>query len=139
MQMCQQHWDTLRQEVIDQGLGEWIASSGETAVAQLVDQLNRGENTKVNYDPLMSSWFMIMSRVIEGVGLPALAPDFGCPICRLQATVADDGSCNCGGQGCPNAAPGSMPDFESWLVGPDSCVTAAREHMIAKGWIEAER
>jgi len=138
MRCCQRHWDMLRQEVIDQGLGAWIASDGEVAVEQLADQLARGEDTKVNYDPLMSCWFMIMTRTLGIAGLAGMHPEFGCPVCRLNEKRTPEGACACGRPECPKGSPGSVPDFETWLVGPESCVTAAHEYMRTRGWIEGD-
>lgn len=136
MQMCQPHWDLLRGEVIAQGIGDWIASSGAMAAAQLADQIKRDENTKVNYDPLMACHSMLMSRVAEGLGLMVFAADFGCPICYLNERRTPEGACACGEPDCPNKEPGCLPDFETWIVGPNSCVIAARNYMIEQGWIK---
>lgn len=138
MQICQNHWAMLRQEVADQGLAGWIAPDGETAVEQLVNSLERGEDTATNYDPLMACNWMLMSRSLEVFGLQVMHPDFGCPICWANTNVrAEDGSCTCGHPECPNQEPGSTPDFETWLVGPSGCVSAAKAHMVQQGWIEA--
>ena len=137
--MCQPHWDMLRQEIADQGLRAWVAPDGETAVAQLVDGLKRGEDTPVNYDPLMSCNWMLIDRAMQSIGLMVMHQEFGCPICYLNEHIrGEDGSCKCGHAECPNKEPGSVPDFETWLVGPDGCVSAAKAHMVAQGWIGGE-
>ena len=137
MKMCQSHWEMLRQEVIDQGLGEWIASSGEVALEQTADQLAKGgEQTRANYDPLMASFWMISSRSMSIAGLAVMYEDFGCPICRFNEARTPEGGCNCPDPDCPAKPPGSVPDHETWLRGPDSCVTAAKNYMREQGWIQ---
>lgn len=135
MKFCQNHWDMLRTEVAEQGLTDWIAPDGATAIAQLIDQTKQGTSTPVNYDPLMDAHNMIMTRAIEGLGLMVMGPDFGCPICFLNERRSEDGACTCGHPECPNKQPGSLPDFEAWLRGPDGAVTAAKGHMVSQGWV----
>lgn len=137
MKFCQPHWDMLRAEVADLGLADWVAPDGATAIEQLADQTKRGDATPVNYDPLMAAHNSIFGRVLEGLGLMVMSADFGCPICFLQERQNPDGSCSCGHADCPNQAPGSLPDFETWLRGPDSAVAAAKAHMVEQGWIPA--
>ena len=36
MQMCTGHWEMLKEETLSLGLGDWIATSGETAALQPV-------------------------------------------------------------------------------------------------------
>lgn len=55
MQICQDHWDMLRQEVADQGLADWIAPDGETAVEQLVNNLERGEDILAAIRPVVDA------------------------------------------------------------------------------------
>lgn len=136
MQFCQPHWDQLREEVVEQGMGEWIAKDGATASAQLMDFLSKGEDTLVNYDPLMACHNMILVRTMEIFGLYAMSEQFGCPICQLNSRVNEDGSCRCPNPDCDNKEPGSLPNFETWIAGPTSCVVAAKEHMLEKGWLK---
>lgn len=71
MRFCQEHWDALRQAIDARGLGDLVAPDGEVAMAQLVDQLRRGERgeeetvTAVNYDPLMSAHWAIVNNLAE--------------------------------------------------------------------------
>lgn len=135
MKMCQKHWDMLRVEVVEQGMGEWIAQDGETAAAQLADALSRHEVTKVNYDPLMDCHMMVMNRAVGIAGVVVMTEEFGCPICFFNGRRNPDGSCPCTNPGCPGKAPGSVPDFETWIKGPDSCVLGAKEFMAKQGWL----
>lgn len=135
MGICQKHWDMLREEVKAQGLDEWVTKSGEVAVEQIVDQLKKGgEQTAVNYDPLMACHWMIQSRALEGFGLMAIQADF-CPICELLQMWNPDGTCKCEREDCQAKEPGSIPDPEvDWIQGP---VGASKAYMIEQGWIEA--
>lgn len=134
MRMCQEHWDVLREEVNKQGMGEWVVSDGQTLIDQIVHQAQHGEQP-VNYDPLMSCWMMIVARTTDMVGLAALDPEFGCPICFFNSKRNPDGSCPCGQPECGAKEPGTIPPFEEWIAGPKSCVVAAREHMEEQGWL----
>lgn len=136
MKMCQKHWDMMRQEVVDQGLGDWVAKDGETMAMQLTDQIKKGgEHTAVNYDPLMAAHQMILSRCMDMIGLGVLNPDFGCPICRFNEMRTEDGRCGCGRPDCEVTEPGSIPDHETWLVGEHSAVLAAKQYMTEQGWL----
>lgn len=135
MKFCQNHRDMLRQEIADQGLAGWVAPDGETAIAQLVDNIQRGEDTPVNYDPLMACHNMILERSLRMAGLMVMTEDFGCPVCFFNTHRTPDGRCDCGQPECKAQEPGSIPDFEGWLVGPGSCVTAAKDHMARQGWL----
>lgn len=134
MKMCQPHWDTLRQNVIDEGLGDWIAPSAEVAMDQLTDEVSRGAHTKTNYDPLMNCHNMIMSRTLEMVGLYSLSEEFGCPICFFNTKRTEDGRCNCGLPDCVAQVPGCLPPFETWL---EETPKACKVYMQEKGWIDA--
>lgn len=137
MKFCQPHWDILRAEVRTQGLGDWIATSGEVAVEQAADSLVRGEHTRVNYDPLMAAHNMIFGRVLEGLGLVVMSADFGCPICFLNERRDENGFCTCGHPECPNGPGGTaLPDFEAWLTGPNSAVLACKDYMVEQGWLK---
>lgn len=65
MNICQKHWDKLRAKIEEAGLMDLVADSGELAVEQLKDQLEKGESDKVNYDPLMSAYFAIGSNGMD--------------------------------------------------------------------------
>jgi hypothetical protein len=74
MNMCQDHWNRLRQKIEERGLAGLIAPDGETAAAQIADQLQRGDDepTPTNFDPLMSAFFAIGSNVMSMLGQNAL-------------------------------------------------------------------
>lgn len=140
MKMCQPHWDMMRNEIRELGIYDWVAQSGQVAMEQLGDQVRRGENTPVNYDPLMASHNMIMTRALEGLGLIVMAENFGCPICFLNERRTPEGYCSCGHPECPNRPDGGrppIPDFETWLKGPNGAPAAAKAYMVEKGWVAA--
>jgi hypothetical protein len=72
MNMCQQHWDRLREKIAERGLSELIAADGEIAAAQVADQLQRGESSPANFDPLMGAFWAIGSNVMATLGPNAL-------------------------------------------------------------------
>lgn len=77
MNMCQQHWDRLREKIAERGLAHLIAPDGATAAAQLADQFQRAaderdEATPVNFDPLMGAFMAIGANVMSLLGPSAL-------------------------------------------------------------------
>ena len=136
MQFCQPHWDMMRAEIEKLGIADWVASDGETAAKQLVDQVKRDETTPVNYDPLMAAHNAIFGRVLQGLGLVVMNADYGCPICDLNSRRDEDGFCTCDHPDCPNQRGRTpMPDFETWLRGPDSAPAASKAYMVEQGWV----
>lgn len=135
MQFCTAHWEILKAEVNKLGLAEWVAPSGETAAMQIVNQWELGEVTPINYDPLMASHTMIMTRTFNIVGPAMFNPGFGCPICFLNRSRTSEGTCPCNNDDCGLKTPGSIPDFETWLTGPESAPASAKEFMVSEGWI----
>lgn len=135
MQMCTGHWEMLKEETLSLGLGDWIATSGETAALQQADQISRQEPTRLNFDPLMDAHNMILGRTLEMIGFQALTVEFGCPICRFNEKRTPEGACACTSPNCHLTEPGSIPDFETWLTGPGSAPHAAKAYMVEQGWI----
>src|SRR5689334_6845468 len=62
---CQEHWDMLKAAITARGLDSLIAPDGETAVAQLANQLESEGSTPTNYDPLMSAMFAISGNAAD--------------------------------------------------------------------------
>lgn len=139
MQACQKHWDMLRNEVEAQGMYHLVSGNSEIASMKLAGELageTAGkEESKDTFDPLMRCWFMIMNRTLEIAGVAALHAEFGCPICRFNEARTEDGRCKCNDPNCKAKEPGSVPDHETWLVGPDSCVASVREMCVERGWL----
>lgn len=141
MTLCQDHWDMLRQEVVDQGLGEWIGKGSDLAVEQLVHQAQHGAQA-TNYDPLMASFFMIQGRLMGTPGGPGLGLrifQVGCGLCYLNSNRdPETGFCKCSDPACPNKTVPIDPIEDFWIKGPNGPVAAARNYMIEQGWIPGE-
>lgn len=133
--MCQSHWDMLRDEVAAQGMANMVSANGEIVAMRMAAELQGAEDSVEDFDPLVRCWFMIMSRTLDLVGLPALTEEFGCPICFLNSKRTPDGACPCDNAECGGKEPGSIPDYETWLVGEVSCVAAVREMCVERGWV----
>lgn len=67
MNICQDHWDRLREKMKERGLENIGAMSPEVAVVQLIDQVEKDEVTKTNFDPLMSAYFAIGANAMETI------------------------------------------------------------------------
>lgn len=136
MRMCQTHWDMLRNEVTAQGMGDMVSANGDIAAMRMVAQITgAAEESRTDFDPLMRCFTMIMTRTLEIAGLAAFMADFGCPICTLNKHRMADGACACPNPECGGKTPGSIPDHETWLVGPTSCVASVRAYAVEKGWL----
>lgn len=137
MQMCERHWSMLRDKIREEGLRDWVATDGETAVAQLADQIARGESTRVNFDPLMAAHNMIMSNALQSVGLTLFTVDEHgneyCPLCLLNSRRTEDGQCACTDPNCQAKYPGAIENFDNWV---SHAVVGAKQYMIEQGWIE---
>jgi hypothetical protein len=130
---CEDHWDMLRMEIKGLGLEQFVATDGEMASMQLVDQINKGEITAVNFDPLMGAMYMIVQNTIESIGMRImLVPQEECPICVLNTMRTEDGACGCGSEDCGAKEPGSIPPFETWLA---HAAEGQRDFAIERGWI----
>lgn len=82
MNVCQEHWDLLRAAVEVRGMTHLVARSGQEAAADMVAQLE-GRSSLDNWDPLMAAHWPLAGKIMERVGLAALALDF-CYLCAIQ-------------------------------------------------------
>lgn len=87
MKPCQCHWDQMRAAIKTRGLFDLVATSGEEAVKQTMDDLKGVPKTIENYDPLMSLYRMITNRALECGGLYLMTTkedgsDY-CPLCEV--------------------------------------------------------
>lgn len=95
MNSCQRHWDKLREAIAARGLDSLVAPDGQTAVAQLRDEIER-EQTPANFDPLMAAHWAIQNngtQMIRKVG--------GNPLYLLTSGPEE-----------PLVLPGELPDPE---------------------------
>jgi hypothetical protein len=130
--VCQEHWDMLKKEIDEQGLSNFVSANGTIAAMKLTSEANGDKESLDNFDPLMRCYFMLLTRAMEIYGLAGIN---GCLICKCNSQRNPDGSCICPDENCHNKEPGSLPDFETWLVGPDSCVTSVKGYMKEMGWL----
>lgn len=135
--MCMPHWNMLRDKIKDVGLEDWVSHDGETAATQLSDQVNRGEATMMNFDPLIAAHNMILYNALETVGLVLFSADESgneyCPLCFLNSRRTEDGRCKCDDPNCHAKAPGSIESFDLWV---DHAADGAKSFMIEQGWIQ---
>lgn len=121
MKFCQPHWEELREKIRERGLYGLVATSGEQAVAQLVDGVENGTK-KTNFDPLMAAHNQLVSNAIGVVGLALMMLNEDgserCPVCYLIA------NCQCGKAGdCP---------FTTWTT---KAADGARAYAIELGLV----
>lgn len=113
--ICQEHWDKLREEVERLGMSEWVANSGRMVAEMMVDQVKEGLNVG-NWDPLMNAWFALQINAMEAMGAQYMMAAGRCIICVMNGARNPDGSCACPNPDCGGKAPGSIEDFETWLT-----------------------
>lgn len=85
MQICQTHWDMLRQAMEDRGLAHLIGA--ESAKAQIEGELDGVPADERPRDPLMSANFSIMGNAMQMGGLYMMMGDY-CPICEVVKHTA---------------------------------------------------
>lgn len=87
MKFCQDHWDELREKIIENGLGHLISKSGEEAMAKL-----RPDRNFIFPDPLLDAHNRLIGRAMEAFGLWIMSPDDAgnerCPMCELNKTAS---------------------------------------------------
>lgn len=122
MNLCEKHWEELKQAIKDRGLYHLVAKSPEEATQNAVDSL---EGKEPPFDPLMSASNMIFSHALDAVGFDVMRPEEGadkppCPICHMLKV------CSCGrGDGC---------DINNWIkYAADGALQYAREKQLVGG------
>lgn len=95
MQLCSDHWATLRKAIDERGLRRFVAKDGNTAVNRIRRELE-GTAGPDDYDPLMAANNAIWSNAINVGGLAVMAPDAGCPLCFLNQAHKE----SCTEEGC---------------------------------------
>ena len=71
MRFCQRHWGMMRAAVEARGMSALVAQGGQSAVANMVDELHHGSNTD-NFDPLMAMHWNIAGNLMEKLGPSAM-------------------------------------------------------------------
>lgn len=127
MNICQEHWDKLREAIKTRGLTSLVSESGEEAMKKMVEELNGEEKTVDNYDPLMSAWSAVIGngmQAIENCGGDPMwtmidytpdqpAPFKKCVICILN-WMMDEHDKQCTTEGCQKP-PGEAAHFD-WMI-----------------------
>jgi len=101
MKPCDKHWTMMRAAVEERGITHLIKTAQQNHAA-IVDQLERtdagrqpdaGAPRADEFDPLMSAYWMVMSRALEHGGLYLMhTPEGGghyCPICEAIKHTPD--------------------------------------------------
>jgi hypothetical protein len=119
--LCQKHWDELKQAIKDRGLFHLVPSTMEEAAQNAVASL---EGQEGRFDPLMGASNTIFKNAFHAIGLPLLEPgDSGkppCPICFLL-------------QECP-CKKGADCDINNWIkYAADGALDYAREQKLVGG------
>lgn len=84
MKFCDNHWSRLRESIEKYGLTGLIAENGEQ-LAESIMRGSRGENTVVDFDPLMGAHNMLLQLSTNFVGSSILlSPEHKCPACELE-------------------------------------------------------
>lgn len=73
MKFCDDHWERLRAAIDDRGLGDLVAQSGERAERNLASEIEQGVSL-VNFDPLMSAHWAIVSNAMATIGRAGASP-----------------------------------------------------------------
>jgi len=85
---CQQHWDELKAAIEARDLMQFVAKDGKQAMENMVRDLE-GQNTVVDYEPLLGSDFCMSNVAMSFYGLRMMAVEEGeekppCPVCMMQ-------------------------------------------------------
>lgn len=67
MKFCLPHWTKMRAAIEARGMTPLVAENGQSAIANLADELQRGQ-TLDNFDPLMAMHWNIVNNVMEKLG-----------------------------------------------------------------------
>lgn len=82
MNICQKHWDILRQKCDERGMMPLVAKDGRAAMDNTIEQLET-QVTNDNWDPMMVAFWAMGIFALERCGLAAMQPDF-CGMCAVQ-------------------------------------------------------
>lgn len=73
MNICQDHWNRLRELIDERGLMPFVPEGGETAALQTADRLERAqqgeeETTVANFNPLMDAFWALGANAMRLIG-----------------------------------------------------------------------
>lgn len=121
MQMCQPHWEQMKQAVKDRGMWHLVARDGKEAVDAAVRQLE-GEENASDWDPLMAMNWNFFSAALEYGGLGVMGEDENgnqyCPLCLAKNH-------------------GEVPEMDKMWV--DGCADAMLGHAREAGLVAREQ
>lgn len=139
MKICQPHWDAMRAELKRLGIDHIGAKSGQEAMGTMVDQLERAQAgdshapTDAEWDPLMAMNMNFWSRAMDVVGLAAMDPEFGCPLCHARADFdLHSKPEGCGDPACGRPQMVGDPTDVAWITG---CTEAMRQEAVKRGLV----
>lgn len=125
MKFCPDHWAALKAAIDARGMGDLVAPDAETAHAQMVSSLKEGVTTPVNFDPLMSAHWAIVSNVMTVTGLAVLyAGEDGeerCPLCFM----AEGHKAHCQDPTC------TIENYDNWIERAADDSLAAWQEILA--------
>ena len=125
MQICDKHWQMVRNKIDEHGMAHLVCQSAEAANDVIRDAVDNG-GTFQRYDPLLACNIMLIEAAVQcgGLGLLAIQSDGSvvCPVCEAMK--------HCG----ENESPESME--EEWTEGP---VLRALDQCRERGLVPAEQ
>jgi hypothetical protein len=107
LSLCENHWQRLKQAIDDRGLSHLVAKNGQEAARRTAASTVENVPSVANFDPLMSSYLMIIHHSIEASGLEVLQvpeDESRCAICFLKEEHKKT---------CQN--PNCGQDFDKWI------------------------
>lgn len=91
MKFCKEHWEQLRQTIIDKGMMNLVSNSGQEAMSEMVAEL---KDEAHKYDPLMAAHNMITAAALEAGGLYIMTVDEDdnhyCPLCEVKENMGEE-------------------------------------------------
>lgn len=116
MQVCQHHWDMLREAIAERGMADLVASSGQEVALRMASD---------GFDPLVVSHNLILKNLADRAGAGILMID-GCPLCEANEAHAE---------GCQD--PDCRPNwYDAWI---DNAADDALTEAKRRGLIESPR
>lgn len=67
MRFCEEHWDALRERISARGLDHLVAADAPVAARQMKDQVESGEVSLRNFDPLMAAHWAIVNNAMDTI------------------------------------------------------------------------
>jgi hypothetical protein len=118
MKFCEKHWQMLRDEAEKQGLGDYVAKSGEEAYDRAMKAAALNEADKpadvANFEPVIGAHNAIIGKVVSYVGMGVLEVAgegddevHHCPLCYITKVHEEQ----CTDERC------EVKNFDYWIEG----------------------